>query len=123
MNSHKDDSSSIIADVLSVDMLQQLIITDDIETLREDYMMPPQQNTFHEEQILDQQSEFVDFSPTTTTIKGTSYPYQVADQAKPNGNALTHRLHEHLDTKNTNNTERNMQAENRCRLARVSDRR
>ena len=107
LNSCKDDSSSITADVLSVDMLQQLNITDDTQTLRKDYTMPPQQRTFHEEQILDQRSEVVDCSPTTTTIQGTSYPYQVANQAKSNGNILSHRLH----------TGRNMQAENHCRLA------
>ena len=107
LNSRKDDSSSITADVLSVDMLQQLNITDDTETLRKDYLMPPQQRTFHEEQILDQQSEVVECSPTATTIQGTSNPYQVNNQATPNGNILTHRLH----------TERNMQAENGCRLA------
>ena len=80
--------------------------------------MPPQQRTFHEEQILDQQSEFVDCTPTTTTaIQDTSHPYQVTNQAKPGGNVLTHRLHEHLDTKNTNNKERDMRAETRSRLA------
>ena len=91
LNSRKDDSSRITADVLSVDMLQQLNITDDTETLRKDYLMPPQQRTFLEEQILDQQSEVVDCSPTATTIQGTSYPYQVNNQATPNGNILTHR--------------------------------
>lgn len=116
LNSRKDDSSSITADVLSVDMLQQMNITNDTETLRKNYMMSPQQRTFHEEQNLDQQSEVVDCLPTTIT-QGTSYPYQVTNQAKPSGNVLTHILHEHLDTKNANNTERNIQAENRCRLA------
>lgn len=57
LNSRKDDSSSITADVLSVDMLQQMNITDDTETLRKNNMMSPQQRTFHEEHNLDQQSE------------------------------------------------------------------
>ena len=41
-------------------------ITDDTVLLRKDYMMPLQQTTFYEEQILDQLNEVVDRSPTIT---------------------------------------------------------
>ena len=108
MNSHKDDSSSITSDVLSIDMLQRMNIIDDSEKLRKDYMTPLQQRTFHEERILDEQNEVFDRSPTTTP-QGTSYPYQVTDQTKSSSNVLIHRLSEHRDTKNTTNTEPNMQ--------------
>ena len=120
LNSRKDDSSSITSDVLSVDMLQRMNIIDDSETLRKDYMTPLQQRTFHEERILDQQNEVFDRSPTTTTTtttQGTSYPYQVTNQTKSRSNVLIHRLSEHRDTKNTTNTEPNMQDENRYRLS------
>ena len=95
-------------------------IIDDLETLRKDYITPLLQRTFHEERILDQQNGVFDRSPTTTTTtttQGTSYPYQVTNQTKSSSNVLIHRLCEHRDTKNTTNTEPNMQDENRYRLS------
>ena len=99
-------------------MLQQMNIIDDSETLRKDYMTPLQQRTFHEERILDQQNEVHNRSQTTmTTTQGNSYPYQVTNQTKSSINVLIHRLSEHRDTKNTTNTEPNIQDENRYRLS------
>ena len=111
LNSRKDDSSSVTSDILTIDMLQGLNISDEPETSRKDNKMSLQRETFNEERILDQQSKTLDCSPTTVS-QGTCTNYQLSNHTEPSSNKMIHGLTERWDTIVTTSLEPHMQAQN-----------
>lgn len=100
LDSRKDDRSSITSDIMSIEMLQSMNISDDQETYRKEEMLPSRPRRIQEVQTLDKSGGNYNFSPKTTA-NISPYPDQAANNIELRKNEQPHRPTEPTDIMNS----------------------